>query len=233
MKYSLAVCLLLAVPVFGEHETPTTGTGAQQRPEASRILHTVRHTSGKIIEDYHAELEAKNRSVGGCLWTAQDHATAARNPTYAQHMATICEAEKRALEVANADRKQYCSEPLIWEPRLSFISRQNAIAYLNEGGAAHKRWYDGTVQGWLRDWFPAANRVMAFDKENYAGGDGQPLDKTSLPAFIVGMWIGSGGHHAPIIDCSNRYAGIGIQYNPATRHWVSYMSFAKLRELKD
>ena len=192
-------------------------------------------TSGTtMMDDFRTEYQKAKKDEGGCLWRNEDWERASREDNYKNLMNRICEAETIAMDIANKDRKKYCKNPLILDQRLAYVSRLNAIRTIREGGVRHSNphngWYQGIPQKWLKDFFPAASKVMRFERENMwgmGGGGAATMNAASLANQAATSWIKSPGHHAPMIDCENRYAGVGFMYDPKRNEWLGFMSFGE------
>jgi uncharacterized protein YkwD len=64
------------------------------------------------------------------------------------------------------------------------------------------------------------------------GGDAQKINAGTLANQATTSWIHSPGHHAPMVDCNNRYAGVGFRYDPKRNEWLGFMSFGELAPSK-
>ena len=220
--------LLLNLNSFAEnHGNERSNTPlAVKRPIAS--------TANSVTDDFESEYEKAKKDEGGCLWREEDWRRSEKDQDYKHLMDKICRAEKITMELANRDRKRYCPKPLILDQRLAYISRLNAIRLIKEGGMAnsnpHSAWYKGLPQKWFKDQFPAAAKVIRFERENmfgYGGGGVKSITAESLASKTATAWIHSPGHHAPMIDCNNRYAGVGIMFDAKRSEWDAYMSFGE------
>jgi len=204
-------------------------------PKQTGTAHLKTGTSASSpLEDFKAEYQNAKKDEGGCLWREEDWERAGKDNSYKALMNRICEAETMAMEIANKDRKKHCKNSLILDQRLAYVSRLNAIRVIKEGGVRHSNphngWYKGLPQKWLKDFFPATSKVMRFERENMwgMGGDGaDQINAASLASQAATSWIKSPGHHAPMIDCENRYAGVGFMYDPKRNEWLGFMSFGE------
>jgi len=190
--------------------------------------------SNTLMDEFRAEYQKAKKDEGGCLWRNEDWEKAQTDNNYKALMNRICEAESIAMDIANKDRKRYCKNPLILDQRLAYVSRLNALRTIKEGGVRHPNphngWYKGIPQKWLKDLFPVAAKVMRFERENMwgmGGGGAASINAASLASQAATSWIKSPGHHAPMIDCENRYAGIGFMYDSKRNEWLGFMSFGE------
>lgn len=211
-----------------EHQT-STETGFQVNK--GRPIAETATPEEKSKQEYAQSKQDK----GGCLWREEDWKKAETDMEFKNQMDRICEAEKLVIEKTNQDRSRYCKEPLKIDQRLSYVSRLNAIRLIKEGGVRHPNphsaWYQGQPQRWFKDFFPAAAQVMTFERENMWGMGGGPdlknIQSDRLASQATSSWIHSPGHHAPMVDCNNRYVGVGFFYDSNRSEWVGYMSFAE------
>lgn len=214
--------------LFAEnHATENTRSTSQiKRPIASG--------GNSAIDDFKNEYQNAKKDDGGCLWRNEDWKRAEADQDYKGLMDKICKAEKITMELANKDRKRYCPNPLVLDQRLAYVSRLNAIRLIKEGGMSHPNphsaWYQGLPQKWFKELFPAAAKIIRFERENmfgFGGGGVKSLSAENLAGKAATSWIHSPGHHAPMIDCNNRYAGVGIMFDAKRSEWDAYMSFGE------
>lgn len=229
---SITIASAFAVPHEANNNPGASGS-LRSTQEATPILLTARQ---KVVEEYKEELTKQKKDSKGCMWRPEDFAKAEKNPDFQKRMEKICEAEKLAFDKANAIRRAFCKDDLILDQRLAYVSRQNAIRYIgasdNDRADAHAAWKASTVQNWFADFFPAAKKVIKFERENFGMTGGTisgSYTADKIASDIVGMWRDSGGHKAPIIHCGNRYAGVGIYFDEKRNEWISYMSFGELQ----
>ena len=230
MRHSLILFLfacLSSLAVDPHLSSPTT----PKNPAGGHAVTSDLTPQQKAKEEY----EKARKDQGGCLWRDEDWKKSETDADYKALMDRICQAEAIAIEKTNQDRKKYCKNPLILDQRLSYVSRLNAIRLIREGGVRnsnpHSAWYQGLPQKWFKDFFPAASSVMKFERENMWGMGGGPqlqsMASDRLASQAVSSWIHSSGHHAPMIDCNNRYVGVGFSYDPKRSEWLGFMSFAE------
>ena len=223
-------CFILLIANFGlgeNHVNPSFSTHTNS-PHATAVASTIQE---KADEEYANAKQDK----GGCLWREEDWQRSERDPSFKEQMDRICEAEKIAIDKTNQDRTKHCKNPLKLDQRLSYVSRLNSIRLLKAGGVKHPNphsaWQQKLPQKWFKEYFPAAAQLMKFERENMWGMGGGPHLKNmaagQLAAQAVSSWIHSPGHHAPMIDCNNRFVGVGFFYDPDRSEWVGYMSFAE------
>lgn len=227
MRLALLISLVSMLSFAESHRN-----GNLQSPNGE---HVVMNQGNDLKEQFKAEYQNARKDKGGCLWREGDWKRAEKDPQYQALMDRICEAEGIAMELANKDRKKYCKNPLILDQRLAFVSRLNAIRVIKEGGVRHSNphngWYQGLPQKWFKDYFPVAAKVIRFERENMwgmGGGSAESISAGSLAGQAATSWIKSPGHHAPMVDCDNRYAGVGFMYDPKRNEWLGFMSFGEL-----
>lgn len=228
MRFLGLFLLLLNLDSFAENHINEgfKSTLSIKRPLAS--------ATNYVSDDFKSEYENAKKDAGGCLWSQEEWRKTETDQGYKSLMDKICKAEKTTMELANKDRKRYCPKPLILDQRLAYVSRLNAIRLIKEGGMAHPNphsaWYKGLPQKWFKDQFPAAAKVIRFERENmfgFGGGGVNSITAESLASKAATSWIHSPGHHAPMVDCNNRYAGVGFMFDAKRSEWVAYMSFGE------
>ncbi len=230
---SIVGIMMLTSILFADDHT------LSKQSDTSKPRATALSQGQTLMEDFNREYESARKDKGGCLWREEDWKKAEGDSEYGKLMDRICEAENIAMDLANKDRKRFCKNPLILDQRLAYVSRLNSLRVIKEGGVRHPNphngWYAGQPQKWFQDFFPAAAKVIKFERENMwgmGGGDAQKINAGTLANQATTSWIHSPGHHAPMIDCNNRYAGVGFMYAPKRNEWLGFMSFGELATSK-